>query len=392
MKQLRAYLCVAVGAALLAACSTNGTSIGPTVSQANLSADKLQMAVGTENDGNDGVVNLNVVATFRQPNGDSAVLLDTPTITGPAGFVVPLSAPPMDAGTDHISGSPQVLPNQTPEPTTFSSSGGVFSYGFGPFNSDNAGDPFYPGNPPLYAQPFYTNNVNGGVNVVGGPPAYPFFNDGSYPPFFEGYSQGFSAFETTPVTGTYTLSVNIPIVGTPGVNKTASANLTTTTPLGLPSNVSLTEDGAGGGTANVTVTDPNVTETMIYIEDTSSVNLSGQAQPLFFSVGPLTGTGPLSGNLPDDLGYCGSPGCHSAPSMNPGDNYIMFAVSYDWPMFESSPSAKGGPNNRQILPTIVGANGQADDAISPAAGFTYGGGGIRHHIRPRAFVVPHIHH
>ncbi len=384
MKALRKLVWVAVAGALLAACSTNGTSINPTVTQANLGNDRLQLAVGTENDGNDGVVNLDVVATYRQPNGLSAVLLDTPTITGPAGFVVPAGAPPVDAGTNHISGSPQVLPNQTPTPTTFSNSGGVFSYGFGPFNSDNSGDPFYPGNPPLYAQPFYSSS--GGVNVVGGPPAYPFFNDGTYPPGFEGYSQGFSAFEATPVAGTYTLSVNVPIVGTSGHNATASANLTDLSPLPLPSGVSLTEDDAGGGTANVTVpADPRTVETMIYINDTSS--------GLFFAVGPLAGTGALSGPLPDNLGACTSPGCENGPNATPtmaaGDSYTMFAVSYDWPMWESSPSAKGGPNNRQIAPTIVGSNGQADVAVSGLVGATYTRPHSLHRISPRSVHLRH---
>ncbi len=380
MKTLRKLVWVAVAGALLAACSTNGTSIGPSVTQANLGNDRLQLAVGTENDGNDGVVNLDVVATYRQPNGLSAVLLDTPTITGPAGFVVPAGAPAVDAGTNHISGSPQVLPNQTPTPTTFSNSGGVFSYGFGPFNSDNSGDPFYPGNPPLYAQPFYSSN--GGVNVVGGPPAYPFFNDGTYPPGFEGYSQGFSAFEATPVAGTYTLSVNVPIVGTSGHNATASANLTTTTPLGLPAVGAITEDGAGGLSTTVTVTDASVLETLVYVQDTTS--------GLMFTIGPFAGTGTFPAVLPPNLGACTSPGCENGSNATPSicfataptticpngaDNYIIFAVSYNWPMFESSP-----PKNRQIAPTITGANGQADVAISAFTPHTYS----------RPFAHPHV--
>src|ERR1700730_17266386 len=89
---------LALAVALAAACSANGTASNPFMKRVDLSSNKLQFAVGTANIGFDGTVGLNVVATFRQPNGHSAVLVDTPTITGPSGFVVPTSAPSSVAG------------------------------------------------------------------------------------------------------------------------------------------------------------------------------------------------------------------------------------------------------------------------------------------------------
>ena len=79
--------------ALLAACATNGGSQLPSVSQAPLATNKLQLAVGTANIGQDGTVGLNVVATLRQPSGTSAVLADKPTLAMPAGMLVPAGTP-----------------------------------------------------------------------------------------------------------------------------------------------------------------------------------------------------------------------------------------------------------------------------------------------------------
>src|SRR6059058_2625570 len=72
-------------------------------------------------------------------------------------------------------------------PSTFGQSGGVIPFAVGPSNCDTLGGAFYPGNPPLYALPCDINDEAvelGGssrLRFVGGPPAYPFFNDGTFP-------------------------------------------------------------------------------------------------------------------------------------------------------------------------------------------------------------------
>src|ERR1700730_479725 len=83
---------LAIVSVLLVACSTNGVAKNPGVTQANLAANKLQFAVGTARIGQDSFVGVNFVATLRQPNGMTAILASTPTITGPASFLVPASA------------------------------------------------------------------------------------------------------------------------------------------------------------------------------------------------------------------------------------------------------------------------------------------------------------
>jgi hypothetical protein len=369
--------------ALLAGCSTNGAAINPTVSQGNLNNDKLQIAVGTANIAFDGAVGLNVVTTFRQPNGLSAVLLDAPTITGPAGFVVTAGAPSLDAGTDHISGSVQVSTSQTPPPNTFGFAGGAFKYGFAPYNSDNSGNP-YPNGPALYAEPFYSANA---VPIAGGPPAYPFFNDGTFVGGFPGYSQGFSAFETPAVTGQYSLSVIVPIANGPTRIFTAAATLSSVAPLPTLGAPVVTEDGIGG-LSNVSVivpADPRIVETLIYVANTTTGN--------FFTIGPLVGTGVLSGVLPPKLGSCIGQGCQNGPNAtpsinpanppNPADSYIVYAIAYDYPAFEASP-----PGSTSQSPVIAGAGGQADISMSPLLSATYA---RIHHTRVRDHGHTTIH-
>jgi hypothetical protein len=353
------------------------------VSHANLGADKLQMSVGTANVGFDGTVGLNVVTTFRQPNGLSAVLLDAPTVTGPNGFVVTENAPSLDAGTNHISGSVQVSTMATPPPNTFGFVGGAFKYGIAPYNSDNTGNP-YPNGPALYLEPFYSGDP---VPIAGGPPAYPFFNNGTFISGFVGYSQGFNAFETPVVTGSYGISVIVPLANNASKTFTASANLNSLSPLpgvGLPG---FAQDGSGGGTLSVTVpADPRIVETMIYAIDTAPGNNSNNA-PLYFTVGPLSGTGTLSGPLPDTLGPCSGNNCQNGAgasvTFQNGDPFIVYAITYDYPAFEASP-----PGSNSESPAITGpdSGGQADISISQVLSGNYGGGGG---IRPRIRVYRH---
>jgi len=137
---------------LLAGCTAGNGALEPPFTSVNLNNDRVQVAAGvaTFNDGSKG---LNVVATFRQPNGLSATLLNTPTLTGP--FTVPVGAagtksgasslgtaaflstctPNVDAGTGHISGSAQSVVTANALCTTFGQAGGVFAYGFAPENS-----------------------------------------------------------------------------------------------------------------------------------------------------------------------------------------------------------------------------------------------------------------
>ncbi|HEV2262736.1 MAG TPA: hypothetical protein VGR69_10660 [Candidatus Rubrimentiphilum sp.] len=323
----------------------------------------MQFAVGTANIGQTGTVGLNTVATFRQTNGLSATLVNTPTITGPAGFVVPNACGSgcVDAGTNHISGTPQnINPNVANPVTTFGQAGGVFSYGFAPDNTGVTAAAIFT----RYSNPFYGSPT---LNYGGGPPAYPFFKDGTFPAGFTGYSQGFTMFKATPVAGTYTLT-DVVATGNAGTfTFTATGTLANLTPLPALATPTFVEDGAGGGTGTVTVpADPRIVEAMVYFFNAS--------QGTYFAVGPIKGTGAQAFALPDKLGPCtgaAGAGCQNnaatqSPTFAAGDTYRIYAATYDYSMFEASP-----PGNTQQSPTITGAGGQADISTSASATFVY---------------------
>jgi len=359
------YRTALIGLVLLGftACTSGNAPQVPPFHSADLSQDKLQMAVGvaTFNDGSKG---LNVVETFRQPNGLSAVLLSTPSLTGP--FTVPAGSGGVDGGTNHITGSPQALPGQTPVVSTFRQSGGAFAYGFAPENSTTGGGALYG----LYAAPFYaadgtlTSNAPASSMLAdppivhgaptndayrGGSPAYPNVRTGTFPGFF-GFPLGFTTFAMAPVAGTYSLSVNIPSGNTPSVT-IAAPNATLANATGLPpfaAPPTFTEDGAGGGTAACTPP-AGTSETIVEIEDLKSA--------AYYTV-VNAGGGPVTATLPPSLGPTVT--ATATPSIATGDAYNVVCLAADYPLFEAGP-----PANRQQVPRLLGAAGQADIAFSP---------------------------
>jgi len=382
-------IAAAVVAALLAGCSANGTASPPTSVVSNLQADVLQVAVGTANMGQDGgQLGLNVVTTFRQPNGDSAALVDTPTITGPPAFVVPNACGTgcVDAGTNHISGAPQNVNPAVANPvTTFGQTNGIFSYGIAPDNVGTTGAASYN----LNLQPFYA--TVGNLRYIGGPPAYPFFKDGTYPggtasiasngstsSFFNGYTQGFTQFQATPVAGTYTASVVVATstAGTPAFAANAVLTYLTAPPsLAAPTFVT---DGLGGGAGTVTLpVDARVVETMIYVNDLVPVFGGTVTEPSWYTIGPNRGTGVQTFTLTDCLRPCGGAagtGCQNNPATRTqtiltGTTFRIYAATYDYPAFEASP-----PGNTQQSPAINGGaatSNQADITTSPFASAVY---------------------
>jgi hypothetical protein len=376
----------------LPACSsvTNGTAWVPPQNPVNLQTfGKPTFAVGTARL-QDGTVGLNVVAYMRQANGLSAFLVDTPSIAGPSGFTVPTNTLPAngaggsgaDGGTSTINATSQTA--SPPPSTTFGTAGGVYGGGLGPFNATNTASNFYPGNAnpssgvnPTYSLPFYEASTAvappSGTKTPAptdpepflvGPPAkgISVFNNVDFPssPPFEGYLAGFTAFEAAPVGGTYTMTTTVPAANASAASFTSQATLKSLSPLpALPAPV-FTGDASkdGGGTVSVAVpSDPRISETLIFVHDLTNNS--------FYTVGPLTGTGLLSGNLPANLGACNVPPCNS-PTMAVGDTYVVYAVSFDYPDFESIQ-----PVNTQQTPAVTGAGGQADVSISPSAAATY---------------------
>jgi hypothetical protein len=354
---LLAALSVAAG------CSSGQSSAEPPTTGVNVANYDAQLAVGVATfvDGSKG---LNVVATFRQPDGLSGTLVNTPTIMGPAGFRVPAGMGGVDGGTNHISGSPQVPPLSTPASTTLGETGGVFTYGLAPDNSDTSGSLYnfvYDG--AFYDATGALMGADSGGNPIefrGGPPSYPNVLDGTYPSGFEGFTQGFVEFDTPPVAGAYGLSIvvaagnaaTVTVTGKPGGTITNTAGS-----LGAIANApTFVEDGAGGGTASCT-TPATATETLVDITDVT-------ATTFFSSV--VKGGGAITTTFKPNLGAYVSG--VAGPTLTSGDEYSVSCIAANYPAFESGP-----PSNLQELPQITGANGQADISFSPNLDATYGG-------------------
>lgn len=348
--------------ALLAACTSGQSAQAPdSGTPANVASNKAELAVGVATF-TDGTKGLNTVATFRATNGSSATLVNTPTLTGPATFVVPASAGSVDGRTNHISGSPQNS-SGTSTDTTLGTTGGVFSYGFAPANADTSGS----ANFELYPLPFYgdstltgtfTDDNGDAFPFEGGPPAYPNVQTGTYPTGFIGYTQGFTVFDAAPIAGAYGLSIVVASsnAGTTTVTSPA-ARLGNVAGLAAVATPTFVEDGKGGGTATF-VAPAGTTETVVDFYD-STANT-------YFTV-LVAGAGARTATLPDAVGIFSS-GVAGA-TLNATDDYEMTVVCADYPLFEAGP-----PQNTAQVPTLVGGAGQADIAFSPVIAGTYGSG------------------
>ena len=337
---------------VIAACTGGQSGILPSYQSVNIGATtKLQFAVGVANYA--GSPALNTVATFRQANGLSATLLNTPSIVGPVGFVVPagVSSAGNDSGSSNITSTPQALPGVKAAPTTFGQSGGVFAYGFAPLNSGRNA----PGGYGAFQEPFYTDAASASFTAFSpllGPPATSNFRDGITDPIFPGYPSGFTSFlGVTLVPGQYTLNVLIPAADPKLIsNLTATANLVSTAMLPTFTTPVFASDTTGGGSISLTVPS-GVTETIVYLSDgTSGLTYS------FF----VTGSGPQTITVPDNIGKISPKGATSA-TLGSGDSVSIVAVGFDYPAFEAAP-----PSNHSQTPTIVGPNGQADLTASAA--------------------------
>ena len=324
--------------------STPSPTPSPSPSPSPVPNALLQFAVGSANIA--GVrVGLNTVATFRQNDGHSAVLFDSPTITGPAGFLVNSLAAGIDNGTNHLSNSG----NNSMVVSTFGTAGGVFGYGFAPSNAGSSGG----GN---YAEPFFSTLADAGTNSpvtmlpIGGPPLFPNSRDGSYPSNFYGYSAGFTAFDSvTLAVGNYGLLVAVPTSAIATTNFTANALLSSLTTLSTIAAPTFAYSGAYGLTITFTVP-PGVTEDTAYVTDIRPTTTA------YYSV-RTTSAGVQNLVVPDNIGP--SQSGNATPSILNGDRVIITVIGYDYPQF-----AAAYPGSLTNAPTIVGLNGQADITIS----------------------------
>jgi hypothetical protein len=287
---MRLFATLALAGAL-AGCTTSEVGTLPTVHAASGSSNVLQFAVGTATIGlNAGgsMIGLNVVTTYRQPDGDSATLQNTPTLTAPAPiFPYNLGGTQLAGTTTTMSG---VLPSvvhadatakgltNTQLPTGLVQFGtliGAYGYGLAPLNlvdytdhteffaqsavagvgcdgalfepangqqfSDGTGYPSASVQRPIQAVPLpllgggncdgsgqhaFGGEVATKFEYLGGPPAWPSAQGYGIPAGFEGYPLGFTDFAVTPPAGAYQLDVAYPTDGTASVYGHADATAT----------------------------------------------------------------------------------------------------------------------------------------------------------------------
>jgi len=247
---LRLSACSIAAALGLAAC-TAGQTGPPTITPVNIqSQSRLEFAVGTANLFGT-TTGMNVVALFRQTSGFSAVLLNTPTLTGPFTITTPANntpdangatfaagPSPSEAGVHGalaipscgaslppaggcITGTPQQLSGTPvtsfPYLTTFGITGGVFGTAFAPGNYANgtpiAGSAGYR----PYKIPLYDQADANAFAPWGGPPAFDptgdgkGTRDGTFDARLLGVNMGTVPFAgVTPRAGTYNLNVIVP--------------------------------------------------------------------------------------------------------------------------------------------------------------------------------------
>jgi hypothetical protein len=368
-----------------AACTSGQVGSYPVTHVDPIQSGVLQFAVGwatgyaNANTGPTFGYGLNVVETFRQANGRSAVLNDTPAIVVPSALAsaIPLTPP---------SGAPTQAPTLAP-------GGAAYGSGFGV--------------PPSLATSF-GGQVAPAIGF-GGPPAFqPAVVDGTSltQTFVEGYDTLFplppanspalalaAALKAFP--GQYTLQVAIPT----GQFSTETASQSATLrgkPLPAFASPQFVSDGNGGGSVTLNVP-AGVTESLVTVYATSCQTGAVQPSP---SPSPTGVTGPTpspvqigisnsvftlySGargpaqvflSLPDFAGPEGPNGrfhsvCTGADAAALGQGsavqkVIVYAAGFDYPAFESV-----YPQSFSQTPKIVGANGQADVTVSALANFT----------------------
>ncbi len=358
-------------ASVIALASCSGGGAPEIVQTANLSASRLQFSVGTvvppppsEQQGTYSGPFLNLVETFRQPNGTTALLNDTVAITGPPSFVVASG----NQAVANDGGAPNELLN-------FFQGESAFGEGFG-------------------------TNVNGlapnlGNVAPGGPPAFPRTTDGNYPPGFSytadintigGSSQSFP--NGFPL-GTYTLNVSTPPGSGQAHTWTASANLASLTTLPAITAPQVSFDGQGGGAVTFVVP-AKVSEMFVAIGAGSN-----QCWPFFTGTSDFTGiqtssglfslfvkspkAGSLTLAIPDNLGPPTANGnaptfCSLAQNLKfstggstTGGTASVYIVGADYPLYEMA-----YPQSTVQLPPIAAAvgpdgkpNPESDITISP---------------------------
>jgi hypothetical protein len=343
----RILLCGALAVTMLAACTTGQSNTTPNVVAAPANG-KLQMAVGTVNFANIGI-GINVLETYRGPNGFTAVPINTATLVGPAGFSAPAGSGDPGSGQAAIplgSAHNQFVIGNAGANTQLASADG---FGVGPPSASTTGMNVYPMQP-QFADAALPPMAFPAAPIYGGPPAYPavLYVPSALSSLVQipsGWSEGFYivALTAPPPSGTYMLNVTYTANGST-LSTQASAVLPSppvTLPFLNPPQIQSTHDG--GATISLLLP-PGVPHALVNVID---LNVPPSTPPagapcttgLSFATVAFTQSGQQA--IPPNIGRGG------APSFCSGDTLVAQAYGFDYDDF-----ALGPPGNTLQTPSL----------------------------------------
>lgn len=384
---LVAALFVAVASAGCGAKSGTNSPAPPNV--VSPTSNVLQLAVGTATIYGVQDAGTNVVATYRQANGDSGSAVNSPTLTIPETLAGPAGTPDgsfatiaTGPATGEIGGSNLTSTSQSAgvtTVTTFGTSQGVFATGIEPYNYTQLGVPYSVAPNPL---PVYdAKDPNQLPNAWCGPPACDLLGNGqspvgngNVPGGTAGIGSGLDVFAgLVPVaSGSYSLSVSVP-ANTGTVTQTKAFTLPATL-TSLPAFTTPVAAQNTDGSASFTFALPaGVTEAFIEIVDigpvpvggTQAANCNGAANgnPIYYTIAVT--------RSPASLGPAAGPGgaptlCTAAQNTaaagaaTSGDQFVVYGIGFDYPAYQINSFVNPGVQ----APAILGGNNEDDITIS----------------------------
>jgi hypothetical protein len=346
-------LCGVIGVCcIVTACTTGQANTTPPISSGGGPGGgsvALQLAVGTFNF-NGVSAGLNVLETFRDTQGFTAIPITSTKLKVPPSFVAPKGSKDPGSGARGVipigSASNQFLIGPAGQTTTIGAADG---FGIGPPSCSCPGINFYPFQPQFADVAASSTFLGGPEPFYGGPPAYPptvlaasaLSALVSIP---SSWPEGFYAIALNgrPPTGAYGIDVTYLQNGVTTI-RTASATLHTSLLLPKISKVNAISDGKGG--LSLTVTLPaRVKQVLANVLDSNVPPSPGAtcATGLGFATLLFDRSGTL--RVPDDLGNYGQGG---AKTFCKGDLLSVQVIGFDYDDFDLGP-----PGNVQQRPPL----------------------------------------
>jgi hypothetical protein len=339
-------------ALVLSGCTTGQANTTPQVSSGGGPGGGsvvLQLAVGTVNF-NGSSAGLNVLETFRDAQGFTAIPITSAKLKGPGAFVAPKGSKDPGSGASGTiplgSASNQFLVGPAGQMTAIA---GADGFGIGPPSCACAGINFYPFQPQFADVAASSTFLGGPEPFYGGPPAYPptvlapsaLSALVSIP---SSWPEGFYAIalDGRPPTGAYDIVATYSQNGTTIV-RTTNATLHTSSLLPKISKLNAVSDGKGGLSLSVTFP-PRVKQVLANVLDSNVPPSPGAtcATGLGFATLRFDHSGTLQ--VPDDLGNYGQGG---AKTFCKGDLLSVQLIGFDYDDFSLGP-----PGNIQQRPPL----------------------------------------